>query len=217
VNALESALGRHGILVAGNATDLDELHERPGREHLTELIVDRSPPLTEIADVLMKWSRNGYAETLLWTLSPPWVPASEAAGLKVLRETLTSLGVDPALYRAFDGSGLSRYDMVSPEALVRLLTAVWHDPALVGPYRTALPVAGVAGSLANQMKGTPAEARVWAKTGSMFNIRSLSGYVLTADDEPLAFSFLTNNYTVPSMQIEDLYDNALERLAAFRR
>ena len=45
------------------------------------------------------------------------------------------------------------------------------------------------------MKGTPAEARVWAKTGSMFNIRALSGYVLTADDEPLAFSFLANNYT----------------------
>ena len=168
-------------------------------------------------DPLQKWSRNGYAETLLWTLSPPGGPASEAGGLTVLRETLTGLSVDPALYRAFDGSGLSRYDMVSPEALVQLLTTVWNDPALVGPYRSALPVAGVAGSLANQMKGTPAEARVWAKTGSMFNIRALSGYVLTADDEPLAFSFLANNYTLPSAQIEALYDKALERLAAFRR
>ena len=124
---------------------------------------------------------------------------------------------DPALYRAFDGSGLSRYDMVSPEALVRLLTAVWNDAALVGPYRAALPVAGVAGSLADQMKGTPAEGRVWAKTGSMFNIRSLSGYALTADNEPLAFSFLANNYTVPSAQIEAMYDRALERMAALRR
>ena len=108
--------------------------------------------------------------------------------------------------------------MVSPEALVRLLTAVWHDPALVGPCTPHCTAGrGVAGSLANQMKGTPAEARVWAKTGSMFNIRSLSGYVLTADDELPAFSFLANNYTVPSVQIEALYDKALERLAAFRR
>jgi D-alanyl-D-alanine carboxypeptidase len=51
----------------------------------------------------------------------------------------------------------------------------------------------------------------------MFNIRSLSGYVLTADNEPLAFSFLANNYTVPSGEIEALYDGALERLAVFRR
>ena len=135
----------------------------------------------------------------------------------MLRETLTSLGVDPALYRAFDGSGLSRYDMVSPEALVRLLTAIWNDPSLIGPYRSALPLAGTAGSLADQMKGTPAEGRVWAKTGSMFNIRSLSGYALTADNEPLAFSFLANNYTVPSEQVEALYDAALVRIASFRR
>ena len=135
----------------------------------------------------------------------------------MLRETLTSLGVDPSLYAAFDGSGLSRYDMLSAEALVRLLATMWNDPALVGPYRQALPVSGVAGSIADQMKGTPAEGRVWAKTGSMFNIRSLSGYVLTADDEPLVFSFLANNYTVPSAEIEAMYDKALERLAAFRR
>jgi D-alanyl-D-alanine carboxypeptidase/D-alanyl-D-alanine-endopeptidase (penicillin-binding protein 4) len=100
---------------------------------------------------------------------------------------------------------------------VRALTAIWNDPALVGPYRLALPVSGLAGSIADQMKGTPAEGRVWAKTGSMFNIRSLSGYVLTADNEPLAFSFLANNYTVPSGEIEALYDGALERLAVFRR
>jgi len=180
-------------------------------------VTDRSAPLYEIVDPLLKWSRNGYAETLLWTMSPPGAPASEAAGLPVLQDTLTALGVDPALYAAFDGSGLSRYDMVSAEALVRLLTAMWNDPAMIGPYRAALPVSGVAGSIADQMKGTPAEGRVWAKTGSMFNIRSLSGYVLTADDEPLAFSFLANNYTVPSADIEAMFDRALARIAAFRR
>jgi D-alanyl-D-alanine carboxypeptidase/D-alanyl-D-alanine-endopeptidase (penicillin-binding protein 4) len=237
VNAFREALSRKGIFVGGSAIDIDELPvsqqvgpERrdasPGGTTGTERrdfspgevwVIDHSPPLYEIVDPLQKWSRNGYAETLLWTMSPSGAPASEAAGLPVLRETLTSLGVDASLYAAFDGSGLSRYDMVSPEALVRLLTTVWHDPAMVGPYRMALPVAGVAGSIAGQLKGTSAEGRVWAKTGSMFNIRSLSGYVLTGDNEPLAFSFLANNYTVPSAQIEAMYDKALERIAAFRR
>jgi hypothetical protein len=41
--------------------------------------------------------------------------------------------------------------------------------------------------------------------------------VLTADNEPLAFSFLANNYTVPSADIEEMFDRALARIAAFRR
>lgn len=217
LNAFREALARKGIFVGGSAIDIDELRQPPDMTGAETWVTDRSAPLYEIADPLQKWSRNGYAETLLWTLSPPGGPANESAGLAVLRDTLTSLGVDPSLYRAFDGSGLSRYDMVSPEALVDLLTAVWNDAELVGPYRAALPVAGLAGSLADQMKGTPAEGRVWAKTGSMFNIRSISGYALTADNEPLVFSFLANNYTVPSAQIEAMYDQALERIAAVTR
>lgn len=235
VRAFRDALSRHGVTVDGEPADIDGLPDRDGLAErqgtgggeqvpaghdspaAITLVTDHSPPLYEIVVPLLKASRNGYAETVLWSMSPADAPASESAGLEVLGDTLTGLGVDPDLYRAFDGSGLSRYDMVSPEALVQLLTTVWNDPALVGPYRTALPVAGSDGSLANQMKGTPAEGRVWAKTGSMFNIRSLSGYVLTADDEPLVFSFLANNYTVPSAEIETMYDKALERLAAFRR
>jgi D-alanyl-D-alanine carboxypeptidase/D-alanyl-D-alanine-endopeptidase (penicillin-binding protein 4) len=217
LSAFREALARKGIFIGGSAIDIDELRQPPDMTGAETWVTDRSAPLYEIADPLQKWSRNGYAETLLWTLSPPGAPASERAGLAVLRDTLTSLGVDPELYRAFDGSGLSRYDMVSPEAIVRLLSAIWNEPSLVGPYRTALPLAGTAGSLAEQLKGTAAEGRVWAKTGSMFNIRSLSGYVLTADNEPLAFSFLANNYTAPSAHVEAMYDKALERLAAFHR
>lgn len=217
VRAFRDALSRHGVTVEGEPADIDSLPDHHDRISGVTLITDHSPPLYEIVVPLLKASRNGYAETLLWALSPPGAPANEAAGLEVLGRTLTDFGIDPDLYRAFDGSGLSRYDMVSAAGLVQLLTAIWNDPALVGPFRRALPVAGADGSLSTQMKGTPAEGRVWAKTGSMFNIRSLSGYVLTADNEPLAFSFLANNYTVPSAQIEALYDKALERLAAFRR
>jgi D-alanyl-D-alanine carboxypeptidase/D-alanyl-D-alanine-endopeptidase (penicillin-binding protein 4) len=217
VNAFREALSRKGIFVGGSALDIDDLRAAPDLSKAETWVTDQSPPLSEIIDPLLKRSRNGYAETLLWTLSPPGEPANEVAGLKVLRETLTELGVDPALYASFDGSGLSRYDMLTAESLTRVLTAVWNDPVMVGPYRSALPVAGTAGSIENRLKGTPAAGRVWAKTGSMFNIDTLSGYVLTADDEPLAFSFLANNYTVPSSEIDAMMDEALLKLAGFSR
>ena len=217
VNAFREALARKGIFVSGSAMDVDALVKPLDLSNAQTWVTDQSAPLFEIVDVLQKWSRNGYAETLLWSMSPPGAPASEAEGLKALRETLSTLGVAPELYAAFDGSGLSRYDMVSAEALAALLTRIWKDPPFLGPYRNALPVAGVAGSLEARMKGTPAENRVWAKTGSMFNIRSLSGYVVTADDEPMVFSFLANNYMVPSKEIDDMMDKALARIAAFKR
>jgi D-alanyl-D-alanine carboxypeptidase/D-alanyl-D-alanine-endopeptidase (penicillin-binding protein 4) len=94
---------------------------------------------------------------------------------------------------------------------------VWNDPDMLGPFRNALPVAGVAGSLASQLKDTAAAGRVWAKTGSMFNISTLSGYALTADNEPVAFSFLANNFTAPAAEIDAMMDDALLALATFSR
>lgn len=217
VNAFREALARKGIFVSGSAMDIDALARPLDLSKAETWVTDQSAPLSEIVDALLKWSRNGYAETLLWSLSPPGAPASEAEGLKALRETLGTMGIAPETYGAFDGSGLSRYDMVSADALATLLTKVWNDAALIGQYKSALPVAGAAGSLETRLKGTPAENRVWAKTGSMFNIRTISGYVLTADDEPLVFSFLANNYTVPSKDIDEMMDRALARLAAFSR
>ena len=67
------------------------------------------------------------------------------------------------------------------------------------------------------MKGTSAESRVWAKTGSMSNIRTLSGYVVTLDGEPLVFAFLVNNFRVPNAEIDAVFDRALVRLVEFRR
>ncbi len=81
------------------------------------LLEDRSATLFEIVDVTLKWSRNIYAETLLRSLAPAGAPATTEAGLKVLRETLSRWGVCSDYYLARDGSGLSRYDYLSPDAL----------------------------------------------------------------------------------------------------
>ena len=165
----------------------------------------------------MKWSRNEYAETLLRALSPPGKPATSEAGLEVLREQLRVWGIPREYYQASDGSGLSRTSFVTAEALSRLLTYIWADPKHADLFRGTLPVAGVSGTLAERLKGTPAEKRVWAKTGSLSGVRTLSGYIVTLAGEPLVFSILVNNYRVPTAEIDAIVDKALIKLVEFRR
>ena len=217
VNALRDALTRHGVTVAGGAVDVDDLPSRPSMDVATLLVDDQSPPLSEIIDVLMKWSRNGYAETILRSLAPAGGPTTAEAGLVSLRDTLAAWGIPPEQYLARDGSGLSRYDWTSADVLVRVLTHVWADPKLATPFRSALPVAGVSGGLADRMKGTPAQGRVWAKTGSMSQVRALSGYVETMDGETLAFSVLANGFRLPARDLDAVIDRALVRLVGLRR
>jgi D-alanyl-D-alanine carboxypeptidase/D-alanyl-D-alanine-endopeptidase (penicillin-binding protein 4) len=217
VNALREALGRHGIFVSGGTVDVDDLRTPPALDGATEMLVDRSPPLSELVDVTLKWSRNLYAETLLYSLSPPDAPATAASGLRALQDTLGTWGVAADWYLPRDGSGLSRYDYLTPNALVSLLTHLWNDPRHKEMFRGTLPVAGVAGSIADRLKGTAAEGRVWAKTGSMSQVRSLAGYLQTQADEPMVFAILVNGFRVPASQIDEVVNNVLLHLIAFRR
>jgi D-alanyl-D-alanine carboxypeptidase/D-alanyl-D-alanine-endopeptidase (penicillin-binding protein 4) len=84
-------------------------------------------------------------------------------------------------------------------------------------FYQALPIAGVDGTIASRMRGTAAAGNVHAKTGSIANVRSLSGYVTTADGERLVFVMLANHFTVPRRVVEVVQDRVLERLATFSR
>src|SRR5207247_6631890 len=93
-----------------------------------------------------------------------------------------------------DGSGLSRNDMVTADATVQLLTFMSkHRHADV--FRSALPIAGVDGTLRNRLRGTAAENNLRAKTGSLSSAASLSGYVTSAAGEKLVFSIMVNNFS----------------------
>jgi D-alanyl-D-alanine carboxypeptidase/D-alanyl-D-alanine-endopeptidase (penicillin-binding protein 4) len=217
LNALRAALERNGIIVVGVPADIDDFHARPDYSTATLLLEDRSAPLSEIIDVCLKWSRNEYAETLLYSLAPTEREATAEAGLDVVRETLRSWGVAPESYIARDGSGLSRNDYASPDAFIGVLTHMWKDPRHMQLFRDAQPYAGTNGTLANRLKNTVAYERVWAKTGSMSNVRSLSGYLVTLDNEPLVFSFMSTGFRVPASQIDATMDEALVRLVKFPR
>ena len=88
-----------------------------------------------------------------------------------------------------------------------------YDTAYQAFY-DALPIAGVDGTIADRMRGTPAAGNVHAKTGFVDRARSLSGYVTTADGEGLVFSFLCNNWTTPVHDVERVQDEIAVRLAS---
>jgi D-alanyl-D-alanine carboxypeptidase/D-alanyl-D-alanine-endopeptidase (penicillin-binding protein 4) len=135
----------------------------------------------------------------------------------VLSEVLQGWGVAPEQYLQADGSGLSRYNYLTADVLVTVLTRMFADDRHFEPFITALPVAGVDGTIASRMKNTKAQGNARAKTGSIANARALSGYVTSADGEPLVFSMIVNNFSAPATQANAIIDRAVVRLAEFRR
>ncbi|MBI3401002.1 MAG: D-alanyl-D-alanine carboxypeptidase/D-alanyl-D-alanine-endopeptidase [Acidobacteria bacterium] len=217
VNTLRAALIANGIDVRGPAVDIDELPSAPPHPASPPLIAYTSPRLSVLAMRLMKISQNQYAETFLKTMGAALGTPTAAAGRAAVQTTLQAWGVQPADLIQRDGSGLSRYDYVTPDALATILTHVYRDDRLRRPFEASLPIAGRDGGLTNRMKGTPAEGNARAKTGSMTDVRGLSGFVTTADGEPLVFSILANNFDAPPAAITATMDAIVVRLARFSR
>lgn len=215
-HSLLNALTARGISVQGLPVDLAD---RGGTipvvtaDPRRTLVETSSPPLRDIATVMMKVSQNLYAETLLKAIGAATSGAGTAdGGRDAARDIFTAWKI-PTSYVQADGSGLSRYDYVTAEMLVAILEHFHRDPAFVA----TLPIAGTDGTVATRMRATRAEANARAKTGSISNVRALSGYVKTRDGETLAFSVLANNFTVPAATINWMTDLAVETLANYSR
>ena len=217
VAALREGLKDAGIDVRGPAvTNTDAAGDASG-DGLRRLVESRSPPLSTLAIRMMKASQNQYAETLLRTLGAATGPPTDANGAATVASILEPWGVrkDGLIQR--DGSGLSRYDYVTPETLVTTLAHVERDATLWPPFDASLPIAGRDGTLSNRLKGTPAEGNLRAKSGSMSNVRALSGYVTSADGERLVFSILANNFESRADVVNAATDAIVVRLAEFTR
>jgi len=216
--ALRAAIVARGIAVVGNAADIDVSPPGPLPPGAPVLASYRSSPLSEIAVRLLKSSQNLYAEVVVRAVGrgAEDQAGSSQAGLEAIRQTLTDWGVDPGALAQADGSGLSRYNLVTPTALTMVLEHMYRDARLRSAWMAALPIAGVDGTLENRMKGTPAEGRVLAKTGSLSSVRALSGYIHARSGEWFVFSILANNFAPPttSSDIDRVIDYAVERIAA---
>ncbi len=210
VRLFREALRARGIEVKGETKTRDARAEsgdqfEPSRA--VELAHVLSRPLVALVRDTNKESLNLQAELILRTLgrergaeAPDPDPRktlarnTDAAGIAVIRQWLERIGVNTQPLALHDGSGLSRLDLVTPDSTARLLAYMSHTP-VSEPFRNSLPVAGRDGTLGGRMRGTIAEGRVFAKTGSLVYVNGLAGYATTADNEPLAFVIFCNNKT----------------------
>jgi D-alanyl-D-alanine carboxypeptidase/D-alanyl-D-alanine-endopeptidase (penicillin-binding protein 4) len=222
---LRASLERQGVQIKGRTQVLDaharELLKLPfDATKMTEIARRESPLFAEVATQTLKPSQNLYTELILRALGKQ-VPSTDPklttqeAGSMVVRQFLREAGVGGAdRLSLVDGSGLARQDLVSAEATVDLLTYMSrHRYAKV--FYDALPIAGVDGTLRGRMKGTPAAGNLRAKTGTLNNVSSVSGYVTTAAGERLVFSMMVNHYTDERTPRTNLMDQIGVLLASF--
>ncbi len=211
-------LRRFRIALIGEKIRLGETAVVSGGINQEELAFVESPLLSDLVMETNQNSNNLYAEALLRAIAQRKKPEQTTvnAALEVLKTTLTQLGVNPTGYVIVDGSGLSRHNLISPEALVQVLQAMAKTPSS-SVYRASLPIAGKSGTLKSRFQNTPAEGIVQAKTGTMTGVVSLSGYVNNSKYEPLVFSIIVNQSEQKAKALREGVDEIVVLLTQLQR
>ncbi|HXB70871.1 MAG TPA: D-alanyl-D-alanine carboxypeptidase/D-alanyl-D-alanine-endopeptidase [Candidatus Acidoferrales bacterium] len=221
--ALRQALSERGVAVTGGAvarhTFPDEIADltqampapsaavpagAPAVPAETELARRVSAPLIEDLRITAKVSQNLHAEMALRAVARARRNlGSFEAGQEELKAFLTEIGIDPGAYHILDGSGLTRLNLVTPAAVVKLLRYMYDSPARDN-WISLLPVGGQDGTLSSRFADSA--GRVYAKTGSLSHVNALSGYVQRTNGSWVAFSILVNNYNGRAAEVRGIID-----------
>jgi D-alanyl-D-alanine carboxypeptidase/D-alanyl-D-alanine-endopeptidase (penicillin-binding protein 4) len=187
--ALAAATAFARVLRADGVRVSGPVHVGVADDYAVPLAEVASPPLWTILRFMDRESDNFTAELLLKLLGAVQLDrGTSAAGAAAVTQALGEAGVPMAGVRIVDGSGLSRLDRLTADALTALLRAAWTDPAVRRAFVAALPVAGINGTLADRLRRPPARGNVLAKTGTTREASALSGYVRSR----YAFAVLQN-------------------------
>ena len=158
--------------------------------------------MAEVLIPIMKDSDNRMAESLFWQLS--LVGGGKFGDIETVRECIASVMEKAGIprgsgYRVADGSGLSLYNYITPQMLNALLVYAWFQQDIRTHLMASLPVAGVDGTLRNRMQGTMARNNIYAKTGSVSGISTLSGYANGGNGHLLSFCIMNQGVESCSM------------------
>jgi D-alanyl-D-alanine carboxypeptidase/D-alanyl-D-alanine-endopeptidase (penicillin-binding protein 4) len=218
--ALRASLVQHGVAVAGvakaeerpayikdgfmkQAREAVSLTQQPSKTaeqvdcHVcpTTIASRTSSMLTEDVTYTLKESQNLHGEQMLRRLGKAWGrEGSGAQGVRVVRQFLVNAGIDGGDFAFYDGSGLSDHDLVTPRATAQLLVYASTQPWFA-PWKAALPVGGVDGTLSGRFKDAPLKGHVFAKTGTLGESRGLSGYLECASGRTVVFSIFVDTHS----------------------
>ena len=144
-------------------------------------------------------------------------PVTARQGLDVIDSLMTLAGVQKNNYVIADGSGISRYNLVSAEQVLSVLKYMYSsDPYLFNIFLQSLPVGGVDGTIGKRMNNTDADGKVHAKTGTLRGVSCLSGYVTAKNDHLLAFSIMEQNFIDQTAYARYLQDKICQVLAEYK-
>lgn len=172
---------------------------------------------SEVISNLNKESDNLSAEMTLYALSEKFYgrPASADNGVKMIKALIDSLGLYSNNYRIVDGSGVSHYNVVSVELIVKLLKYIYnHYPEKFKILYESFPIAGIDGTLENRMKNSSAYNNVHAKTGTLTGVSCLSGYATTKQNHLVAFSIMMQNFVGSSNRAREFQDKICEIISS---
>lgn len=154
-----------------------------------------SKALSELMADTLKPSDNLYADSLYLHAAAKLngSPVNWKGAEPVIKNFLQAqTGIDFKNAVFTDGSGLSRYSLVTPEQTISLLKFLYQRFPLSYEYISALPVSGRDGTLQKRFRTPTQQGFVRAKTGTMTGINSLSGYLYTSNGHTLAFAMYIN-------------------------
>lgn len=216
--SLQKALATDSIVVKGNSTTIRSLRleGKVSSETRTALYTHQSPPLKDIIYWLNKKSVNLYAEHLLKMIGyQKYKDGSTDAGARAIEAYWASKGIDVGGMHLNDGSGLSRYNGITPAQMAGMLRVNAGEPWFES-FWNSLPIAGDAsdpGTLRSMCKGTPAAGNVRAKSGYISRVRTYAGYVNTKSGKRLSFAMMANNYTCSNAQIKKMLEGLMVAMA----
>lgn len=208
----KESLRQAGVIVIGNVisglvpNDLREIAQ-----------IRRS--ISSVITNMNKESDNLSAENTLKLLGATKYgpPGTSKNGITVMKSFLTSIGIDTSRLSIADGSGVSRYNLLTSGQIVQFLTAIYRQPRIFPIFYASLPVASIDGTLAKRMRAYPAANNLHAKTGTLNDVTCLSGYVLTRDGEMLAFSIMMQHFIGSVDDYRYAQDRICSLLAGFSR
>lgn len=178
----------------------------------------KSMQLHELLIPFMKLSNNGHAEILIKEIGKRESgEGSWEAGLEIVTGFLEEEGLNADELLLRDGSGISHVSLIQPNQLSLLLHKL-QSKKWFNYYFESLPIAGskerlVGGTLRNRMNGTSAENKIYAKTGTLQGVSSLSGYVKS--EKPLVFSIILNQF-LDEEKMEEIEDRIAIALAEYK-
>lgn len=221
VALLKRRLESTGVVVTGTTRSLaPNIPREPNQIEIAKL---ESVPYKEIAAKTMKPSQNMFTETILWAMgenaransmnSATTQLTSSQLGIAEMKAFLAKIGVPSDGIVPYDGSGLSRHNLITPNAVIALYTYMAKSPNAQA-WRDSLTIGGVDGTLARRFVGTAAANNMRGKTGTIDQVSALSGYVKTAAGEELVVSFIVNGVAVTS-QRTSLMDEIIVNLANY--